>query len=66
MRFAVAIVSPPSHHDISGGAFNPAVAVGMWMAKKIRRADLIPYILAQLLGGVAAYEFFRRVGTIRI
>ncbi len=22
MRFAVAIVSPPSHHDISGGAFN--------------------------------------------
>lgn len=51
---------------ISGGAFNPAVAVGMWMAKKIRRADLIPYILAQLLGGVAAYEFFRRVGTIRI
>jgi hypothetical protein len=22
MRFAVAVVSPPSHHDISGGAFN--------------------------------------------
>jgi aquaporin Z len=51
---------------ISGGAFNPAVAVGMWMAKKIKQSDLIPYILAQLLGGVAAYEFFRRMGAIRI
>ena len=46
---------------ISGGAFNPAVATGMWMANKIRKADLIPYILAELLGAVVAYEVTRRV-----
>ena len=27
---------------ISGGAFNPAVAVGMWMADKIKKNDLLP------------------------
>jgi aquaporin Z len=51
---------------ISGGAFNPATAVAMWMAKKISRADLLPYILAQVLGGVAAYEAFRRFGRLSL
>jgi aquaporin Z len=46
---------------ISGGAFNPAVATGMWMANKISKADLIPYVLAELLGAVVAYEVNRRV-----
>lgn len=46
---------------ISGGAFNPAVAVGMWMANKIRKADLIPYVLAEVLGAMVAYEVNRRV-----
>lgn len=46
---------------ISGGAFNPAVATGMFMANKIARNDLIPYILAELLGGVVAYELTKRI-----
>lgn len=46
---------------ISGGAFNPAVATGMWMADKIGKSDLIPYMLAELLGAVVAYEVTRRV-----
>jgi aquaporin Z len=51
---------------ISGGAFNPAVTVGMWMAKKVSQSDLLPYILAQVLGGVAAFEVIRRFGKLRL
>lgn len=51
---------------ISGGAFNPAAAVGMWMANKIGKADLVPYVLAQVLGGVAAYQVFRRFGVLKL
>lgn len=46
---------------ISGGAFNPAVAVGMWMADKIKKNDLLPYILAEVLGAIVAYEVNRKV-----
>src|SRR4030095_9056916 len=39
---------------VSGGHFNPAVTVGLFTAKRIPAADLVPYILAQLVGAVAA------------
>lgn len=51
---------------ISGGAFNPAVATGMWMANKIGKTDLIPYILAELLGAVVAFEITQRVNLKNI
>ena len=51
---------------ISGGLFNPAVTVAMWMAKKVSQADLLPYILAQVLGGVVGLEAFRRFGKLRL
>lgn len=51
---------------ISGGAFNPAVTISMWMAKKISQADLVPYILAQVLGGVVAYHVFTRFGGLKL
>ena len=38
---------------ISGGHFNPAVSVGMWMAGRIEGSKLSGYILAQLLGAIA-------------
>lgn len=44
---------------ISGGAFNPAVAVGMWMDKKIKENELVLYILAELMGAVAAFSLLR-------
>jgi aquaporin Z len=45
---------------ISGGNFNPAVSVMMVMAGKLPRQDLIGYILAQILGGLAALELYKR------
>ena len=46
---------------ISGGNFNPAVSVMMVMAGKLPKQDLIGYILAQILGGLAALELYKRV-----
>src|SRR5689334_14781149 len=39
---------------ISGGHFNPAVTVGLFSARRIPAADVIPYIVAQVIGAVAA------------
>ena len=36
---------------ISGGHFNPAVSLGLWSAGKFDGKDLVPYILAQVIGG---------------
>jgi glycerol uptake facilitator-like aquaporin len=46
---------------ISGGAFNPAVAIALMHAGRIARSDLIPYIVAQVAGGLAGYELFKMV-----
>ena len=39
---------------ISGGHFNPAVSVGLWAAGRFPAAQLLPYIVAQVLGGIVA------------
>ncbi|WP_342244664.1 aquaporin Z [Pseudomonas sp. OTU5201] len=39
---------------ISGGHFNPAVSVGLWAGGRLPLAKLLPYILSQVLGGLAA------------
>jgi aquaporin Z len=39
---------------ISGAHFNPAVTVGLFTARRIPSSDLLPYIVAQLAGAVAA------------
>jgi aquaporin Z len=39
---------------ISGGHFNPAVSFGLWAGGRFPAKDLAPYIIAQLLGAVAA------------
>jgi len=40
---------------ISGGAFNPAVAISLYAGGKLAKSDLIPYIIVEILGGLAAY-----------
>lgn len=39
---------------ISGGHFNPAVSVGLWAGGRFEAKELAPYIIAQVLGGIAA------------
>ena len=46
---------------ISGGAFNPAVAIALMYAGKIPRSDLIPYIIAEVAGGLAGFELYKLV-----
>jgi aquaporin Z len=47
--------------SISGGAFNPAVAIALMYAGKLPRSDLIPYIVAQIAGALAGFELFKMV-----
>ena len=46
---------------VSGGNFNPAVSVMLAMAGKLSMKDLAPYIVAQVLGGLAALELYKRI-----
>lgn len=39
---------------ISGGHFNPAVTVGLWAGGRFRGAEVLPYIIAQVIGAVIA------------
>jgi len=39
---------------ISGGHFNPAVSIGLWAGGRFPLKDLLPYIVAQVLGAVFA------------
>ena len=50
---------------ISGGAFNPAVAIALMYAGKLPRSDLIPYIIAQVAGALAGFEAFRMMMSRR-
>lgn len=39
---------------ISGAHFNPAVSVGLWAGGRFPASQLLPYVVAQVLGGLAA------------
>ena len=38
---------------ISGCHLNPAVSIGLWVGGRFDGKDLVPYIVAQVLGGIA-------------
>jgi len=40
--------------SISGGHFNPAVSFGLWAGGRFPGKDLLPYIIAQVVGAVVA------------
>ena len=39
---------------ISGCHLNPAVSIGLWAGGRFPAKDLLPYIVAQLIGGIVA------------
>ena len=39
---------------ISGGHFNPAVSFGLWAGGRFDAKDLLPYIISQCVGAIAA------------
>jgi len=39
---------------ISGCHLNPAVSIGLWIGGRFNAKDLVPYIIAQVAGGIAA------------
>ncbi|TKR33716.1 aquaporin Z [Luteimonas gilva] len=39
---------------ISGGHFNPAVSFGLWAGGRFPLKDLVPYVVAQVLGAILA------------
>jgi glycerol uptake facilitator-like aquaporin len=46
--------------NISGGHINPAVSITMAAAGKLPTVDLIPYCIAQIMGGLVALELYKR------
>jgi aquaporin Z len=45
---------------ISGGSFNPAVTVSLYNAGKLAKDDVLPYIIIEILGGLAAFFMYDR------
>src|SRR5579862_3100967 len=40
--------------SVSGGALNPAVTIGLWVGKKLPGRDVVPYIIAEVVGATLA------------
>lgn len=46
--------------NVSGGAYNPAVAISLYSAGKLAKSDVLPYIIVEILGGLAAFFLYKK------
>jgi aquaporin Z len=44
---------------ISGGAYNPAVAISLYAAGKLPKSDVMPYVIVEILGALAAFYAYK-------
>jgi aquaporin Z len=47
-------------NKVSGGYVNPAVTITLASAGQFPTADIIPYCLAQIFGGLVALQIYKR------
>lgn len=48
---------------ISGAHFNPAVTLGLWAGKRFPASDILPYIVAQVLGAIVGAGLIYLIAT---
>ncbi len=48
---------------VSGCHLNPAVSIGLWMGGRFGSKELVPYITAQVLGGIAGAAILYLIAT---
>ncbi|MDR7099385.1 aquaporin Z [Lysobacter niabensis] len=48
---------------ISGGHFNPAVSLGLWAGGRFPARDLLPYIVAQVVGAILAAFILMQIAS---
>jgi aquaporin Z len=46
--------------SISGGAFNPAVAISLYAAGKLPKSEVLPYVIVEVLGGLSAFFVYKK------
>jgi aquaporin Z len=46
---------------VSGGHFNPAVTSALVFSNKFDKNMLLPYVVAQILGGISGYQLYKFV-----
>ena len=56
--FALAVVMTK---NISGGFINPIITITMAAAGQITNVEILPYCIAQILGGLVALELYKRI-----
>ena len=59
----IALVLAIGH--LSGAHFNPAVTIGLWSVRRFPSGEVLPYVVAQCVGAVAASLALRSIlGTV--
>jgi len=55
LAFGVAVATAAfAFGPLSGGHFNPAVSLGLWIGGRFRGSHLLPYVISQVVGGLLA------------